>query len=222
MSAASCASVDNWSSAMAGHAATSTSFHPRPVAAADYRDCNANVLDGRETDVSASEAHCGACGARCDGTCDGGRCSKKIAPSASGDPSQQTDWRAPTKPLSRAGPTDVSAFGGHGEISLLAFEFDSDPVESWRYDACVASGECTARALAQPAGDGPSSPAVGMRWQDAEAFCKQRGMSAQTPVQDRAIRDTGAGSLGPNRFDASLAERDVIAGFRCARALGSQ
>ncbi len=206
---------------MAGHAATSTTASlprrsddpsARSKGAFDYRDCNHDLLDARETDVLRSSAHCGACGVPCSGTCADGVC---VARSKGAE--KETDWRAPKK-LFRIGPTDV-AFGARGEVSLLAFEADADAIESWRYEACVAERVCADRAMAQPQGDAPETPAVGMRWEDADAFCKARGMSAQTPLQDRAIRDAGAPSPGADRFDSKLASSLVTAGFRCTRLL---
>ena len=47
----------------------------RALDAPDYRDCNHNVLDGRETDVKTSNAHCGACDHPCEkGSCERGVC----------------------------------------------------------------------------------------------------------------------------------------------------
>ena len=206
---------------MAGHAATSTTAslprrsddpHARSKGAFDYRDCNHDLLDARETDVLTSSAHCGACGVPCSGTCSDGLCTArpKVA-------EKETDWRAPKK-LLRVGPTDVP-FGARGEVSLLAFEVDADAIESWRYDACLAERVCAERSMMQPRGDTPDTPAVGMRWEDADALCRARGMSAETTLQERAIRDGGAPPRGPDRFDPKVASGLVTAGFRCTRLL---
>jgi hypothetical protein len=41
----------------------------------EYRDCNGNAVDGRETDVKHDERHCGDCAIGCDGgRCSGGSC----------------------------------------------------------------------------------------------------------------------------------------------------
>lgn len=104
-----------------------------------------------------------------------------------------------------------------GEISLLAFDYDATPVEAWRYDACVAEGVCPARTIRQPAADGEDEPAVGMVWEDAHAFCVARGMRAQSPPQDFAIRQSGGRALGPARIDASRSRTHVVSGFRCTR-----
>ena len=62
--------------AIAGHAAASNrTYHSNgELDIADYRDCNHNAFDGRETDVHISQAHCGACDTPCRGSCDRGVC----------------------------------------------------------------------------------------------------------------------------------------------------
>jgi hypothetical protein len=206
--------VDNWADAMAGHAAVSRSSSFERRAPPDYRDCNGNVLDGQETDVRTSSAHCGACGARCDGTCDGGVCSPRSAGPSAHDAS--ADWRLPTKPLTVLGPIDVSTWGDAHQTLLPAFAFDTDPVESWRYDGCEKSGVCKARQFLQPDGSGPSAPAVGMRREDAAAFCRELGMLEPTPAQEKIIRASSPPRIASG-IDASFADRIVTDGFRCAR-----
>ena len=76
---ASCGdSVNQAVAAAAGHAYS----EPRYIHSGgrldlpDYRDCNDNALDGRETDVLSSDTHCGDCNRRCDAGvhCNHGAC----------------------------------------------------------------------------------------------------------------------------------------------------
>ena len=73
---AACGAPPDIATAMAGHAATSNrTYHSDgQLDIADYRDCNHNAFDGRETDVNISQAHCGACDTPCGGHCERGTC----------------------------------------------------------------------------------------------------------------------------------------------------
>lgn len=110
------------------------------------------------------------------------------------------------------GPTDVPLPGG-GEASLLPFQAERDPVTAARYDACVADGVCVARAVAQPPGSGP---AVGMRWEHANDFCRAIDMQAQSPEQDYAMRHADLPRPPVQLRDVADPEL-VTAGFRCVR-----
>lgn len=81
---AACGGTADLGAAIAGpHCASPTHVAEPPTresmaAAPDYRDCNHDALDGRETDVKTSDANCGACGHACNaGHCELGTC---IAP----------------------------------------------------------------------------------------------------------------------------------------------
>jgi hypothetical protein len=130
------------------------------------------------------------------------------------------DWRASPSALARATSLDVTLGPGR-EVSLLPFEFDPVPIARWRYDACVAETVCPPRDFPQPAVDGPDAPAVGMHWEHANRFCEARGMRAQSPEQDRAIRDSGGVALGPARLNAGNDDEHVLAGFRCTRQMST-
>jgi hypothetical protein len=77
---AACAeTTSRWVNGMtAPHIGSSIKAEPpsreRMTSLPDYQDCNHDALDGRETDVKSSDAHCGACGH----ACDGGHCERGV------------------------------------------------------------------------------------------------------------------------------------------------
>jgi hypothetical protein len=211
------AAVDNWTAAMAGHAATSKASSFTRAPPPDYRDCNGNLLDGRETDVSTSSANCGACGARCDGTCGAGVCSPRSAGAEAHE--EPKDWRTPAKPLTSVEPTETTSSGKIGKASMPAFEFDTEPVETWRYAACHRSGPCESLFAWPPEERGPNAPAVGMRIEAAEAFCRTRDMSLPTPAEEQVIL-ANSRPPAPSGINPSLDDL-IIDGFRCVRPAAS-
>jgi hypothetical protein len=108
-------------------------------------------------------------------------------------------------PLVRAASVDPET-----EIALLAFSYDARPIERFRYDACVALGRCPARSVPQPSGS-LHTPAVGMSWEAADAFCVTRGLHVASEPERLVIRDASR-ALVPG--DPSTLVRS---GFACVR-----
>jgi hypothetical protein len=108
-------------------------------------------------------------------------------------------------PLVRAASVDPEA-----DIALLAFSYDARPIERYRYDACVALGRCPARTIAQPPGS-LQTPAVGMSWEGAEAFCATRGLHVASEPERRIIADPSRMLVTGN------AAAVVLSGFACVR-----
>ena len=132
---------------------------------------------------------------------------------AAADALAAADWRAGTPPRIEAGSLDVPLPDG-GEVSLMPFAWDPEPVAAWRYDGCEREGPCTARSQPQPVGC-PDAPAIGMRWEHAAAYCSALGLSVQSALQDSIIRDAlPRGARGPHLIDADPTKL-VTRGFRC-------
>jgi formylglycine-generating enzyme required for sulfatase activity len=84
-------------------------------------------------------------------------------------------------------------------VTLKAFWLDRTEVTNEAYLACVKAGACTinARTIASQTHAGPDAsftrpkqPVVGVRWDDAKAFCGWKGMRLPTEAEfERAVRD---------------------------------
>ena len=106
-----------------------------------------------------------------------------------------------------------------GEVTLIAFEFDKWPINACEYDRCVDSGKCTGERVQPPRKlRFCTRRAVGMSWENAQAYCETRGMDVQNQYHDYCIRST----LGDDYTLEDVIEGDgskiVTAGFRCVRA----
>ncbi|MCC6876334.1 MAG: SUMF1/EgtB/PvdO family nonheme iron enzyme [Sandaracinaceae bacterium] len=68
------------------------------------------------------------------------------------------------------------------EVSVSTFLMATHEVTNARYRECVAAGSCRA-AMRFPGYLGASQPAVAMRWQDADAYCRWRGARLPTEAE---------------------------------------
>ena len=133
-----------------------------------------------------------------------------------------TTWVSGDSPLSASGrsPADFAeglpellrgtSVTGAADVALLPFSFDARPVERWRYDACVATGACPARVVAQPPGS-IHAPAVGMTGAGVAALCAARGLRPLTPEEIASVADPARPLIDDPRPEV------VTAGLRCAR-----
>ncbi len=122
-----------------------------------------------------------------------------------GEPTAPTAFREGLPELLRA-----ATVSSEGEVQLRAHSYDARPIERWRYDACVATGECPARQTEQPPGT-LRAPAVGMTAAGVLAFCAARSLRPMTAEEVAASVEPGR----PLLIDAP--EGVTAAGFRCAR-----
>jgi len=73
-------------------------------------------------------------------------------------------------------------------ITISTFLLDTHEVDNARYRECVEAGVCQ-RLMPFRGYMGTRQPAVGMRWQDADAYCRWRGKRLPTEAEfERAAR----------------------------------
>jgi hypothetical protein len=104
----------------------------------------------------------------------------------------------------------AASVGGTADVALLAFSYDPLPIERWRYDACVSTGSCPARAVAQPPGS-IQRPAVGMDTAGVAAFCATRALRSPADAELAVMGDAPRPLI-----DAG--DGIIRGGFRCARS----
>jgi sulfatase modifying factor 1 len=68
------------------------------------------------------------------------------------------------------------------QVTVSTFLLDVDEVTNAEWSACVAAGECR-RLLRFVGYTAPEQPAVGMRWEEAVAFCARRGARLPTEAE---------------------------------------
>ncbi len=74
------------------------------------------------------------------------------------------------------------------EVTVSTFLLDTHEVINARYAECVEAGECQ-RLVRFPGYMGDAQPAVGMRWVDADAYCRWRGKRLPSEAEwERAAR----------------------------------
>jgi formylglycine-generating enzyme required for sulfatase activity len=96
------------------------------------------------------------------------------------------------------------------EVFVSTFLMDTHETTNAEYRECVAAGVCR-RAAPFPGYMADAQPAVAMRWEDADAYCRWRGKRLPTEAEwERA-------ASGPD--DTRYPWGDAITGAPCERAI---
>ncbi len=96
------------------------------------------------------------------------------------------------------------------EVFVSTFLMDTHEITNAGYRACVEAGVCR-RAVRFPGYMGATQPAVAMRWQDTDAFCRWRRKRLPTEAEwERA-------ASGPN--DTRYPWGDTVEGDPCEQAI---
>lgn len=75
-----------------------------------------------------------------------------------------------------------------GQVTVSTFLLDTHEVDNAHYRECVEAGECR-RLVRFPGYMSSEQPAVGMRWVDADSYCRWRGKRLPTEAEwERAAR----------------------------------
>jgi formylglycine-generating enzyme required for sulfatase activity len=67
-------------------------------------------------------------------------------------------------------------------VTVSTFLMDTHEVSNARYRECVEAGVCR-RAMPFPGYTSPTQPAIAMRWEDADAYCRWRGKRLPTEAE---------------------------------------
>jgi formylglycine-generating enzyme required for sulfatase activity len=109
-----------------------------------------------------------------------------------------TTARARPDSMVRVAPGTFTMGSEHGDpderpshpVTLPGYAIDHFEVTQARYAECVRAGVCRA-AVKYPEADGPTLPAVGVSWLDAERYCRWTGKRLPTEAEwERAARGT--------------------------------
>ena len=98
-------------------------------------------------------------------------------------------------------------------VMLSAFRIDRTEVTDDQYRRCVTAGACEEPAVRGPRRDQPGLPVVGVRWTQAAAYCRWRGMRLPTEAEwefaARAGNSAPGGALEDIAWFHDNAERRV-------------